>query len=52
MGSIQREAREKHLSKCPKEEDFLKPFLLGFDITSGRKIKRFNTEISAYFFKT
>jgi len=51
MGTIQHEVREKHLIKYPKEEDFLKPFLIGFDISWGRKIKRFNTSLSVYFLK-
>lgn len=48
MGIIKKDVRDKHLNDHNLEEDFLKPFLNGFDITFGRRMSGFNTELSVY----
>lgn len=51
MGSIKQEVWEQHLYSYPQEEELLKPFLPGFDVTWGRRRKGYNTELSIYFLK-
>ncbi|MFA4860918.1 AAA-like domain-containing protein [Methanoregula sp.] len=51
MGIIHSEVREQHLTHYPKEENLLKPFLDGFDITWGKKRKWGTSEYSVYFLK-
>lgn len=51
MGTIHPDVKEQHLIIYPAEEEILKPFLNGFDITWGRRRKAFNTLLSVYFIK-
>lgn len=51
MGTIISEVRQKHLINHPNEEDFLKPFLSGFDITYGKEIIEFSSHLSVYILK-
>jgi hypothetical protein len=51
MGTIRREVREQHLDSYPDEEGLLTPFLDGFFITWGARMKAFNTELSVFFLK-
>ena len=51
MGSILIDVRDKHLNFYPKEEEFLKPFLFGFDVTFGTKKEIFSTHSSVYILK-
>ncbi len=41
----------EHLAKFPDEENWLKPFLPGFDVTWARRRRAYNTEVSQYFLK-
>lgn len=43
--------KDQYLNLYPGEEEVLKPFLNGFDITWGHRKKAFNTLISYYFIK-
>jgi len=49
MGIIKSDVTAQHLSAHPQEKEFLNPFLSGFDINWGRRVRAFNTEISVYF---
>lgn len=51
MGEIKSEVRRDHLMYFNKEEQFLKPFLVGFDITYGARKKTHNTELSVYLLR-
>lgn len=49
MGTIKSDVTAQHLSKHPNENDFLNPFLNGFDINWAKRTRAFNTEVSIYF---
>lgn len=49
MGIIKKDVVENHLVKYPNERELLVPFLDGFDVVWGNKIRAYNTEISVYF---
>lgn len=51
MALIQEDVRNYHLSRHPAEEQFLTPFLSGFDITWARKRSYQNTDLSVYFLR-
>ena len=51
MGQIHPDVRENHLSSYPEEEEIIKPFLNGFDITWGGRWYNCNTDLSIYFLK-
>ena len=51
MGLIVSDVKDNLLSTNPDEEELLKPFLDGFDITWGRRREGMNTELSVYFLK-
>jgi hypothetical protein len=48
---IKADVRIEHLAKFPDEEEWLKPFLPGFDVTWARRRKAYNTDLSVYFLK-
>lgn len=49
MGLIKKDVEDNHLAKHPQERELLTPFLDGFDVVWGNKIRAHNTEISVYF---
>jgi hypothetical protein len=49
MGSIRTEVQNQHLYDYPNDKEILTPFLQGFFITWGQRIKEFNTELSIFF---
>lgn len=51
MGQIKQDVWEGHLSSYRSEEEFLKPFLTGFDVTWARRRRAYNTELSVYFLR-
>jgi hypothetical protein len=51
MGVIKEEVWNQHLYSYPQEEELLKPFLQGFDVTWGRRKKSHNSELSIYLLK-
>jgi len=50
MGHIKPEIRDSY-NNFFQEENLLKPFLVGFDVTWARRRKAFNTELSMFFLK-
>lgn len=51
MGLIHDDVQKGHLAKHPEEEQLLRPFLSGFDVTWGRKRVGHNTELSVFFLR-
>lgn len=51
MGIIHEEVRKEIRSRYPEQFDMLKPFLSGFDVTYGEKIKLNNTVLFTYLLK-
>ena len=51
MGEIVSEVRLQHLTKYPKEEEILRPFLNGFDVTWAQRRRAYNAALSVYFLK-
>jgi hypothetical protein len=51
MGQIVSEVRTLHLDAHPNEEEILRPFLNGFDVTWGRQRFIRNTTLSVYILK-
>lgn len=51
MGFIHDDVRSFHLSTHSAEEEFLRPFLDGFEVTWGRRRKVRNTTVSVYFLR-
>lgn len=51
MGIIKPEVREQHLNQYPQEEEIIRPFLNGFDITWAGRKRKYNAELSTYFIK-
>ncbi len=49
MGRIHDEVYTHHLSRFSEEEQMIKPFLRGFDITWARRRTAYNTTLSVYF---
>jgi hypothetical protein len=49
MGHIKQDVRDNHLTTFSHEEEVLKPFLSGFDVTWARRRRAYNTELSMYF---
>ncbi|WP_448169051.1 hypothetical protein [Burkholderia ambifaria] len=49
MGIIKKDVEENHLAKRPQERELLIPFLDGFDVVWGNRVRAHNTEISVYF---
>lgn len=49
MGIIKSDVETNHLSSYPDERALLTPFLDGFDVMWGKKVKAYNTEVSIYF---
>jgi hypothetical protein len=49
VGIIKKDVESSHLSKYPDEREILSPFLNGFDVMWGNRVKAHNTEISVYF---
>lgn len=51
MGQIVEDVRNGHLSTHPEEEELLRPFLNGFDVTWARRRTARNTTVSVYFLR-
>jgi len=51
MGEIVPEVKQQHLAKYPEEEEILRPFLNGFDITWAQRKRAYNAKLSVYFLK-
>lgn len=51
MGFIHQDVRDHHLTSYPNEEDFLRRFFDGFEVTWGRRRTARNTALSVYFLK-
>jgi hypothetical protein len=51
MTQIQEEVRTFHLRDYPAEEQLLRPFLSGFDVTWARRRHGHNTQLSVYFLR-
>ena len=51
MAQIQEEVRTLHLREYPAEEQLLRPFLSGFDVTWARRRHGHNTQLSVYFLR-
>lgn len=51
MTQIQEDVRKYHLKDYPEEEQLLRPFLSGFDVTWARRRHGHNTQLSVYFLR-
>jgi len=51
MGSIHSDVQHQILEEYPDNEEFLKPFLEGFDITWGKRRRAYNAELNIFFLK-